>query len=77
MKKGHQGITVNTVRAQAAITGGLYYEMVQTLPAEEQARIYELARELVSMVHNMGAVGALELLAKLGAYMVEQEGRRK
>ena len=50
-----------------------FFDALELLEPAEQERIYDLARQLTNKIPKLGAMQALELLCKMGAYMVKSE----
>lgn len=73
-KKQHRGVTRNTFLAyKKQGFESPFFDALELLEPDEQERIYDLARQLTNKIPKLGAMQALELLCKMGAYMVKSE----
>ena len=70
-------MTPGKCRKAARELGGGYVAMVEALPLEERDQVYQMAADLVNQVRQLGVLGALELLFKLGIYISGNSEKRK
>lgn len=69
-------MTITRVKTLIEEQGGEYYELYAQLSEDDQERLARAVHNLVSVCNNMGVKSALELLLRLGEYMVRNDNIR-